>query len=612
MNKHGLGRSIKKILVNNLLTDLSVHDGSKEFLLLGPAGPARELSFLPQAITATLNTATSAQNAHSLSTTAATTTLHNASPNLNTSNAFNPHSHLPVLIGSGMGHALKALLEYLAQTLGPNFNLAIVDKEEDILKATALHTLTQKYKNVAWVKENDPNTAVNLLSRWQIEHDHRPFYPIINPAYLRLDRPYYSEIRTKLEASAKANFWGKTAYSKFKGDTPKILLITSGYFLIGDVQAACERMGLEYRLLNMPNDSLSLNAFVEQLLTEVVNFKPDFALTINHLGVDREGMLSDLLARIKLPLASWFVDNPHLILYRYTNVVSPWTSIFTWDSDNINSLRQMGFEHVEYLPLGTDHMRFTPQTAQKRAEFAPYGWQSRVSFVGNSMVHKVEGRMKSANPSAALRASYKQVAANFAESDERSVKTFLEHNYPQLLPDFDALSDIERQLSYETLITWEATLQYRLDCVKATLPFNPLILGDDGWFSILPKGNWRYHKELSYYVELPYFYPFSEVNFNCTSKQMKGAVNQRIFDVPAAASFIITDWREQIENLFEPGKEVICYNSPEEATNLIQYYLNHQSEKEKIVQAARKRVLAQHCYEHRMQVLIAAMRKRYA
>jgi spore maturation protein CgeB len=123
---------------------------------------------------------------------------------------------------------------------------------------------------------------------------------------------------------------------------------------------------------------------------------------------------------------------------------------------------------------------------------------------------------------------------------------------------------------------------------------------------------WTYHHELNYYTDLPAFYPLSEINFNCTSKQMKGAVNQRVFDVPATSSFILTDWREQIENLFEPGKEVICYHSPQEAEELTGYYLGRPKEREAIARAARSRILSEHCYEHRMKSLIAIMRKNYA
>ena len=88
---------------------------------------------------------------------------------------------------------------------------------------------------------------------------------------------------------------------------------------------------------------------------------------------------------------------------------------------------------------------------------------------------------------------------------------------------------------------------------------------------------------------------------------MKGAVNQRVFDVPATASFIITDWREQIENLFEPGKEVICYTSPQEAEVLIRRYLASPAERKAISKAARRRILAEHTYEHRVRSLAHTM-----
>lgn len=121
----------------------------------------------------------------------------------------------------------------------------------------------------------------------------------------------------------------------------------------------------------------------------MVSFKPDCCITLNHMGVDVEGVLMDLLARLQLPLASWFVDNPHLIIHLYSRCVSPWTALFTWDADNIESLRRTGFEHVFYLPLGTDPDRFHPSRAA-----VPDAWKADISFVGNSMLYKVGGRLE--------------------------------------------------------------------------------------------------------------------------------------------------------------------------------------------------------------------------
>lgn len=349
--------------------------------------------------------------------------------------------------------------------------------------------------------------------------------------------------------------------------------------------------------------------FVEQLLSAVVEFRPDFALTINHLGVDREGVLSDLLQQLRLPLASWFVDNPHLVLHLYSRLVNDWTALFTWDADNIESLRGMGFSHVWYLPLGVDASRFHPPAP---GAVTPPAWTAFVSFVGNSMVSKVASRMGSCRLSHKLVKDYKEIAARFGESPEPSVRLFLQEQYPDLAPHFDALPTAEEQLAFETMLTWEATLQYRLSCVEATLPYNPLIVGDAGWFSLLPKDvSWRHHPEVNYYTDLPAFYPCSRINFNCTSKQMKGAVNQRVFDVPATESFLLTDYREQVDNLFDVGTEIICYHSPEEAGELIARYLDDEAARKRVALAARRRILAEHTYERRILALAARMRQTF-
>ena len=91
---------------------------------------------------------------------------------------------------------------------------------------------------------------------------------------------------------------------------------------------------------------------------------------------------------------------------------------------------------------------------------------------------------------------------------------------------------------------------------------------------------------------------------------MKGAVNQRVFDAPAAGAFVLTDWREQMAGLFEPH-EMACYREPDEILDLARHYLAHPKERRRITAAARKRVLACHTWRHRLQTLLERMRAVY-
>ena len=552
------------------LADIAVSIGGREVAILGQAGPKRELDLADAFL-----------------------------------NKLGPGS-LPVLLGSGMGHSISHILD---QTNAP---IAVVDKETAILKFSKLEEKLFSNERISFINSDNPEEALNQLTRWQAGHANRPFSPLLHPFYLRLGgetRAFYNFLNDSLKASQQYNFWEKVRYPRFQGKLPRILLITRQYFLIGEIIEACEALAVPYRLLQVSTEEVVQQDFAEQLLRAVVEFKPDFLFTINHLGVDREGLLMDLLAQLELPLASWFVDNPHLILYKYQGLSSPWATIFTWDADNIKSLQDDGFKQVYYLPLATTPERFT-----KRPPFiVPPDWNSEVSFVGNSMQYKVKARMEAAEPGAELLAAYKGIAAGFAQHDERSVLAYLESEHRELLPAYERLESIERKLAFETMITWEATRQYRDSCVEQILPFNPLILGDNGWETTFRNSpyKWRWHSEVSYYDELPFFYPNSRINFNCTSKQMKGAVNQRVFDVPAAGAFVLTDWREQMDQLFEPDKEVVFYQSPDEVPELVRFYLKNQAAREKIVQAARKRILSHHTYGIRLKEIIAQMQRIY-
>ncbi|MDR2488805.1 MAG: glycosyltransferase [Desulfovibrio sp.] len=572
------------------IEDIRVRRNGRDLLMLGAAGSARELRCLP----AEFPGQAGVQNV------------------------------LPVLIGSGTGRALEELAARLEDAFGPDFLLAVIDREEDILAVNGVRERFAGKKGIFWpvASSHRPcaDDTLKALTMWQNEHGGKAFLPVLNPFYLRLDREYYAAVKSACDASAQIDFWNRAHYAKLQNSLPRILLLTSTYFLMGEIEAACIRLGLPHRLLQLPRVEYGQDEFVRTLLTEVTDFRPDFIFTINHLGMDREGVLAELLERLRLPLASWFVDNPHLILYMYSQLLNPWTAIFSWDVDNLASLRDYGFERVAYLPLGTDVHRFLPPDhtpGWSGLPDPPKAWNGEVAFVGNSMHSKVAARIERTSFPPELLAGYQDIAAGFAATDERFVRAYLMRNHPALLPCFDGLESVEVKLSYEAMITWEATRQYRLSCVEGILPFAPLIVGDSGWKDIFAerdaargfKASWHYCPEVGYYDELPRLYPRAAVNFNCTSKQMKGAVNQRVFDVPATGAFLLTDYREQVENLFEPGREIICYRSPEEAGDLARYYLAHPEARLAVSAAARRRILNEHSYEHRLRSLIAGMRE---
>ena len=82
------------------------------------------------------------------------------------------------------------------------------------------------------------------------------------------------------------------------------------------------------------------------------------------------------------------------------------------------------------------------------------------------------------------------------------------------------------------------------------------------------------------------------------------ANNMRLYEATGVGTLLITDWKENLHEMFEPGKEVIAYRTPEECAELIQYYLEHVEERETVARAGQERTLREHTYHRRMQELV--------
>jgi hypothetical protein len=73
----------------------------------------------------------------------------------------------------------------------------------------------------------------------------------------------------------------------------------------------------------------------------------------------------------------------------------------------------------------------------------------------------------------------------------------------------------------------------------------------------------------------------------------------------ASGAFHLTRYFPGLETVFHGGREVVWFHSIHEAMELIRYYLDHDGEREEIAAAGRRRVLAEHTWNHRVAELLA-------
>jgi len=79
---------------------------------------------------------------------------------------------------------------------------------------------------------------------------------------------------------------------------------------------------------------------------------------------------------------------------------------------------------------------------------------------------------------------------------------------------------------------------------------------------------------------------------------------QRVYEVLAMGGFLVTNNLVDDEKLFEDGVHLRYFDNVEHLCELIDYYLVHDEEREKIAKQGREEVLAKHTYRHRVRKIL--------
>ncbi|MCF6286814.1 MAG: glycosyltransferase [Candidatus Hydrogenedentes bacterium] len=383
-------------------------------------------------------------------------------------------------------------------------------------------------------------------------------------------------------------------YPKFV-DATRMLILDTGYFFDKSWRRAAEELGWEVATVPSVIAGSLTRDDVAALFRTLAEFKPDFVLTSNYAGMDAAGLFARFFNDAKMPYVSWFTDTPRMILFNRTMYVSEYAVAATWEKAYAPHLEAYGFSHVHYMPLATDPTIFNGSP--------PNDFDRDLAFVGNSMLVQLGEALE------AHRDLPQVVAAVEAALNEgRVTKVAYTEGVSGIIGEalYDSLNESQRR-NAELLINYEATSQQRVNLVNYLIPMGIEARGDGSWQRILSD----YESNLGYFDDLAPFYRSTAINLNNTSLQMRDAVNQRVFDCPAAGGFLITDNQPDLHDLFDVENEVVTYESLPELGDKIQYYLKRPEERAAIVGRARAHVLAEHTHRHRLQSLEAYLKPRF-
>jgi spore maturation protein CgeB len=165
-------------------------------------------------------------------------------------------------------------------------------------------------------------------------------------------------------------------------------------------------------------------------------------------------------------------------------------------------------------------------------------------------------------------------------------------------------------LKYECEVSFAGTYRpERVEMIQAVAKFKPALWGS-GWRF------YRTSREVRRFLrggalsmnELVKLYNASKITLNMHKPYeiYDGTkANMRVFEATASGVLLITDRPRGLEEMFNPGKELVCYDDLDDLPELVGYYLDNVEERDVIARRGQMRSRKDHTYIKRVQNIIS-------
>ncbi len=493
-----------------------------------------------------------------------------------------------IFLGMGLGYLPIATAPGLSQ----DQKLVIIEPSPEVFR------LSLRHMDLTPILDR-PNTrifvgpaATEWLDDMRQERNLKTVYHLY-PPYASVF-PELAVFAERLDLLSGAGIKHALDYPKFANDPPRALVFEGGFFLEKELVTAFDMSNVDYKTIPVRISGKADSGFVKELMTELTRFKPDFVLSVNQIGFDIDGKLARLLSYYKIPFVCWFVDNPSPLLQCSGANAAEYGIYLTWDRSYVPPMKALGFDKTEYLPYATDSTIFHPPDTPAEKKYP-------VSFVGNSMAGIINTRLRELEKSPDLLRVYEKLK-DIPEGPDGTITAA------------EAIGAVGAshgaRASLEAALVSEWTRRKRVKHLMALERFRPHVFGDDGWKKLLTP-SFTIHPPVDYRAKLPDVYRASVINLNILNVQSLDSPNQRLFDVSACGSLLLTDGVGSASQFLEPGVSVETYRTRGELRDKTGYYLDNPQKRIKIERSASETILARHTYSHRIHELFNILRKRF-
>lgn len=324
-----------------------------------------------------------------------------------------------------------------------------------------------------------------------------------------------------------------------------------------------------------------------------INFYPDIA-EICHI--------------YQTPYLCWTVDSPVPELFSGA-MQQPTNRIFLFDRAQYETFSPYNPSGCFHLPLAANTSRYdkvlasiSPADKQK--------WSCDISFVGSLYTEKNPVRnLQNLSPYASgyidglVEASLQLYGYNPLEIaiSDKLVKE-IQNATDSFYTPANAIMDSSRYIAAHQYIGMQVAETERIRTLNTLAEHFAVDLFTRSDTTSL-RGV-RVHNGISTHVEMPKVFHLSKINLNMTIKPIQMGLPLRIFDILGCGGFLMTNYQDELPELFDIGVDLEAYASIEELLDKCSYYLIHEDERRQIALNGYQKLVSNHTYKHRILEMI--------
>lgn len=341
---------------------------------------------------------------------------------------------------------------------------------------------------------------------------------------------------------------------------------------------------------------VDLSSYGEEDILNLCNRVQGYSLVVTQ---NFSVTVAEACHRCNCPYVSWVYDSPQKELYRKEAFYDT-NYIFVFDRCQLKRLLEIGISNVFYQPLAANIAQ-TSALQILDEDILRYG--ADVSFVGRLYHRNYYSKFMEHAPkdvSEKLSHVVRELSCHWGK--ENSIFGTLPEDVSSYVDEFmykENLSDykIGRKYLIEVLMlapsvaNEERTRVLRLLAEKyhtrlyTTEPEKCTGLGKT---EVCP--------EVNYQDEMYKVFFSSKINLNLTMRSIETGIPQRVFDIMAVGGFVMSNYQEEMEELFVPDKEIVFFRDLDELQRKAEYYLTHERERLSVAIAGYQKVCKKYNY----------------